>query len=181
MRRFALLVGFVVALGLGAAPSAFAANPEVNRFSFTESFTDPDFCGTGQPVETSISVKGTEFLAPNQPVDFRNVTNVTVVYTNPENDVTVVRHAAGPTSSTLISGDPEGVHTLEITVSGLSGLLRTGDGVVLLGAGQLVFREVFNGEEFVSREILVNRGPHPNLESDLALFCEVTTEALGLN
>ena len=28
--------------------------------------------------------------------------------------------------------------------------------------------------------ILVDRGPHPNLESDLALFCEVTTEALGL-
>ena len=181
MRRFALLVGFIVVLGLSAAPSAFAADPEANRFSFTESFTDPDFCGTGQPVETSISVKGTEFLAPNQPVDYRSVTQVTVVYTNPENDATVVRHAAGPLSSTVISGDPEGVHTLEMTVSGLSGLLRTADGVVLLGAGHIVFREIFNGEEFVSREILVNRGPHPNLETDLALFCEVTTDALGLN
>ena len=31
MRRFALLVGFVVALGLGATPSAFAADPEASR------------------------------------------------------------------------------------------------------------------------------------------------------
>jgi hypothetical protein len=181
MRRFALLVGFVVALGLGAAPSAFAANPEVNRFSFTESFTDPDFCGTGQAVDTSISVKGTEFLAPNQPVDSRNVTQVNVVYTNPENGATVLRRAAGPVSDTIISGDPEGVHTIETTVRGLSGLLRTADGVVLLGAGYLVLHEVFNGEEFVSREIVVDRGPHPNIESDLALFCEVTTDALGLS
>ena len=181
MRRFALVVGIVVALGLGAVPSAVAANPGVNHFTITESFTDPDFCGTGQAVDTSISVKGTEFLAPNQPVDSRNVTQVNVVYTNPENGATVRRHAAGPVSNTIISGDPEGVHTIEITVRGLSGLLRTADGVVLLGAGYLVLHEVFNGEEFVSREIVVNRGPHPNIESDLALFCEVTTDALGLS
>jgi hypothetical protein len=181
MRRFALLVGIVVALGLGGAPSAFAANPDVNRFSEAFSFTDPDFCGTGQPVETSFSIKGTEFLAPNQPVDSRNVTVVKVVYTNPQNDATFVRRAAGPLSETLISGDPEGVHTVELTISGLSGLLVTADGAVLLGAGHIVFREVLDGEEFISREIVVNRGPHPNLESDLALFCDAATDALGLN
>ncbi|HZO64620.1 MAG TPA: hypothetical protein VFB74_06435 [Kribbellaceae bacterium] len=181
MRRFALVVGIVVALGLGAVPSAGAANPGVIHFTFTESFTDGDFCGTGQAVDTSISVKGTEFLAPNQPVDSRNVTQVNVVYTNPQNDATVLRHAAGPVSNTIISGDPQGVHTLEITVRGLSGLLRTADGVVLLGAGYLVLHEVFNGEEFVSREVVVSKGPHPNAESDLVLFCDVTTDALGLS
>jgi hypothetical protein len=132
-------------------------------------------------VDTSISVKGTEFLAPNQPVDYRNVTVVDIVYTNPQNDATVLRHAAGPFSETIISGDPEGVHTVERTASGLQGLPRTADGVVVLGAGNLVLHEVFNGEEFVSREIVVNRGPHPNIESDLVLFCEVTTDALGLS
>ncbi len=181
MRRFALVVGIVVALGLGAVPSAVAANPEVIHFTITESFTDGDFCGTGQAVDVSLSVKGTEFLAPNQPVDSRNVTQVNVVYTNPENDATVLRHAAGPVSNTIISGDPQGVHTLEITVRGLSGLLRTADGVVLLGAGYLVLHEVFNGEEFVSREVVVSKGPHPNAESDLVLFCDVTTDALGLS
>jgi hypothetical protein len=181
MRKLALVVGVVVALGLGGAPSALAANPDPNHFTITESFTDGDFCGTGQAVDVSISVKGTEFFAPNQPVDYRNVGEVTVVYTNPDSGATVVRHAAGPISSTIVSGDPEGVHTVEVVVSGLSGLLRTADGTVLLGAGHIVFREVFNGEELVSREIIVDRGPHPNLESDLALFCDVTTDALGLS
>jgi hypothetical protein len=180
MRKLALVVGVFVALGLGGAPSALAASPDPNRFTIMESFTDDNFCGTGQAVDVSVSVKGMEFFAPNQPVDYRNVGEVTVVYTNPDTGATVVRHAAGPISPTLVSGDPEGVHTVEVIVGGLSGLLRTDDGTVLLGAGYVVFREVFNGEEFVSREILVNRGPHPNLESELALFCEVTTEALGL-
>ena len=161
MRRFALVVGIVVALGLGVVPAAVAANPGANRFTFTDSFTDDNFCGTGQAVETSISVKGTEFSAPNQPVDSRNVTVDNVVYTNPENGATVLRHAAGQVSNTIISGDPEGVHTVETTFRGLSGLLRTADGVVLLGAGYLVLHEVFNGEELVSREIVVNRDLTP--------------------
>ncbi|TCO47516.1 hypothetical protein EV646_10568 [Kribbella antiqua] len=180
MRRFALLVGIIVVLGLGGAPSAVAASPDVSHFAFSESFTDPDFCGTGQPVDVSVSVRGTEFFAPNQPVDYRNISQGTIVYTNPENDVTVSRQFAGPLSDTLISGDPEGVFTVERVVSGLSGKLRTPDGTVLLGAGYLIFHETFDGDELLSREILVDRGPHPNLESDLALFCEVMTDVLGL-
>jgi hypothetical protein len=181
MRRFALVIGIVVALVLGGAPSAVAAEPEVNHFTVTESFTDGNFCGTGQAVDVSLSIRGTEFLSPNQPVGYRNISQGTVVYTNPLNDATVTRHFAGPVSDTIISVDPQGVTTHELIVSGLAGQLRTADGTVLLGAGYIVFHEVFNGEEFVSREIIVNRGPHPNLESDLALFCEVVTEALGLN
>jgi hypothetical protein len=181
MRKFALVVGIVVGLGLGAVPSAVAANPGVIHFTISDSFTDINFCGTGQAVDTSISVKGTAFLAPNQPVDSRSVSQVKVVFTNPLNDATVIRHAAGPVSETTISGDPEGMHTVEITVRGLVGHLRTADGLVLLGAGYLVLHEVFNGDEFVSREIVINRGPHPNAESDLALFCEVTLDALGLS
>ena len=36
MRRFALVVGIVVALGLGVVPAAVAANPDANRFTFTD-------------------------------------------------------------------------------------------------------------------------------------------------
>jgi hypothetical protein len=73
------------------------------------------------------------------------------------------------------------MHTVETTIRGLSGQLRTADGVVLLGAGNLVLYEVFNSDEFVSREIVVDKEPHHNIESDLALFCDVTTNALGLS
>ena len=91
----------------------------------------PDFCRTGRPVATSICVEGTEFSAPQQPVDFRNVSVVKVVYTNPErrHRPPARRRAA---LRTLISGDPEGVHTVELTVKGLCGLLVTADGAVLL-------------------------------------------------
>jgi hypothetical protein len=138
-------------------------------------------------VDISLSVKGTAFSAPNQPVDSRSVSQVNVVMTNPENGATVIRHAAGLVSDTIISGDPAGVHTVETTVKGLSGQLRTADGAVLLGAGYLVLHEVFNGEEFVSRTIVVDKGPHPNIESDLdhqsdlAFFCDAATAALGLS
>lgn len=141
--------------------SAVAAAPGVNHFTITESFTDENSCGIGQAVDVSVFVKGTEFFAPNQPVGYRNVSQGNVVYTNPENDATVIRHFAGPMSDTIISGDPEGVHTREIIVSGLSGQLRTADGSVLLGAGCVLFHEVFDGEEFVSRESVVDRDLTP--------------------
>ena len=129
MRRFALVIGLVVALGLGAVPSAVAANPDVNHFTFADSFTDGDFCGTGQAVDIAVFVRGTEFFAPNQPVDYRNVTEGYNVFTNPLNRATVILHFAGPFSDAIISGDPEGVHTHEFTNIGLPELLRTAQAV----------------------------------------------------
>jgi hypothetical protein len=188
MHRFTILLGIIVAaIGLGGAQSAVAANPGPSRFTINFSDADTNFCGTGQTVELSFSLKGTEFLAPNQPVDSRNVSQLTIVYTNRENGATVIRHAAGLVSETLISGDPEGRHTVEIIAKGQTGLLRTADGVVLLGAGYLVLHEVFDGGVFVSRTIVVDKGPHPNIESDLThqgdlkLFCDAATAALGLS
>jgi hypothetical protein len=182
MHKFALLVGVIVALGLGGVPSAFAANPDVNHFTIAESFTDPDFCGTGQAVDVSISVKTTEFLAPNQPVDYRNVSQGKVVYTNPDSGATVIRHLAGPMSDTIISGDPEGVSTHEITLKGLSTLLRADGGVLLRNAGYLVLHQVIDADgNVLSTEIVVNRGPHPIAESDFTLTCDVLTDALGLS
>jgi len=183
MRRFTLLVGIAVAaFALGGVPPAVAANPEVNHFTFSDSFTDDDFCGTGQTVDISVLVRGTEFFSPNQPVDYRNVTEGNAVFTNPLNGATVINHFAGPFSDTIISGDPEGVHTHELTFKGLPEMLRTKHGGVLIrDAGYLIFHQTFDGDEFVSSEIFVNKGPHPDAESDFALFCEVMTDALGLS
>lgn len=58
-------------------------------------------------------------LAPNQPVDSRSVSQVNVVYSL--NGATVLRRAAGLVSNTVISGDPEGVHTVETTSAGCPG------------------------------------------------------------
>jgi hypothetical protein len=183
IRRFTLLLGIVVAaLALGAAPSAVAANPEVNHFTVSESFTDTDFCGTGQSVDISTFIRITEFLAPNQPVDYRNVAEANIVYTNPLNGATVTERFANAFSVTIISGDfPNGIYTQERTLKGIAHLYLTDRGVLSVGAGYVVVREVWNGDQFVSREIIVDRGPHPDIESGLTLFCEVIPPALGLN
>jgi hypothetical protein len=180
-----LLLGIIVAaFALGGAQSAVAANPGVSHFAVTFPDTAPDFCRTGRTVDLVVSIKATMFSAPNQPVDSRSNAEVNVVYTN---GATVLRHSAGPVSDKLISGDPAGMHTVETTAKGLSGQLRTADGVVLLGAGYLVLHEVFNGEQFLSRTIVVDKGPHPNIETDLVhqtdlvFFCDAATAALGLN
>jgi hypothetical protein len=183
MRRFTLLVGIAIAaLALGGVPSAVAANPDVNHFTFSDSFTDDDFCGTGQTVDISVFVRGTEFLSPNQPVDYRDVTEGNVVFTNPLNGATVTQHFASAFSDIIISGDPEGIHTHELTTKGLPELFRTDHGGVLIrDAGYIVFHEVDNGDEFISSEIVVDRGPHPEAESDFTLFCDVIPGALGLS
>ena len=132
-------------------------------------------------MDISVFVRGTEFLAPNQPVDYRNVTQGYNVFTNPLSGAKVILHFAGPFSDTIISGDPDGVHTHEQINKGLPEMIRTAQGPVLIrDAGYIVFHVVFNGEEPISSEIVVNRGPHPEAESDFTLFCEVVPAALGL-
>ena len=160
MRRFALVVGIVVALGLGAVPSAVAANPGVNHFT-TESFTDSDFCGTGQPVDTSISVKGTEFCIPTS----RSTPATSPRSTSSTRTLRTAPPSAGTPpgrSPTRSSRATRRVCTRSRPPSGgCPGCSAPPDGVVLLGAGYLVLHEVFNGDEFVSREIVVDKDLTP--------------------
>jgi hypothetical protein len=181
MHRITLLLGCVAACMLILSPAAFAANPEVNHFADSGTFADPDFCGTGQTVEGSFEFHGTEFLAPNRPVDYWSVSESTIVFTNPENGSTVIAHAAGQFRITLIAGDPEGLHTFEATSIGLPEQIRKEHGGLLLrDAGYIVFHNTFDGDEFISSEIVIDRGPHPEAESDFELSCEVVPAALGI-
>jgi hypothetical protein len=183
VRRLTLSLGIVAAaLGLIAPPATVAANPQVNHFKFSDTFRDTDFCGTGMTVNISAAGHGTEFLAPNQPVDYRQTIEGNVTFTNPLNGKTVINHFANTFSDTTISGDPDGLHVHEFTFKGLPEMLRMEHGRVLLrDAGYLIFHQTFDGDEFISSEIFVDKGPHPDAESDFALFCEVMTSALALS
>jgi hypothetical protein len=170
------------ALALAAAPAAQAANPQVNHFEFAFGFTWTDFCGTGSDVEVSGAYHGTEFLAPNQPVDERVKLEGKTVYVNPLNGRTVTLHIAGTTWSTAISGDPRGLHVIESTTKGLGASLRAdGGGVLIRDAGYVTVRETYNGDQLVSREFIVDRGGHPILASDFfGTLCTVVPSNLGL-
>ena len=185
MRRLLLLLGIIVAaFALGGVPSAVAANPGVTHRIEVGSFPDTDYCETGQTVNVSFSARITEFSAPNQPVDTRRVQHGTFVLTNPETGATVTNHFANQNTEVTISGDPAGVHTEEWTFIGLGEVVRTEHGGVLTrDAGYLVIRLVLNGNSFpplFTPEIVVNKGQNPDAETDYALFCEITTSALGL-
>jgi hypothetical protein len=180
-----LLLGIIVAaFALGGLPSAVAANPGVNHFIDVGSFTDTDYCETGQAVDISFSARITEFSAPNQPVDTRRVQHGTFVLTNPLNGATVTNKFANQMAEVTISGDPAGVHTEEWTFIGLGEVVRTEHGGVLTrDAGYLVIRLVLNGNSFpplFTPVIVVNKGQNSDAETDYNLFCEVTTSALGL-
>jgi hypothetical protein len=177
-----LIIGIAVtALVLGAAPAAQAANPDVNRVIDIGSFTDPDYCGTGQAVEVSFSFQGVEFLAPNAGLDNVRIVHGAYTLTNPETGATVINHAVGRATEAFVSGDPAGVHTVEAIFIGLNEQLRLEHGGLLSrDAGVLVALFTMNGDEFVDGEIVSITGPQPDAASDYALFCEITTAALGL-
>jgi hypothetical protein len=179
----ALLPIAAMALVIAAAPTAQGANPQVNHFEFAFGFIWSDFCGTGADVDVSGSYRGTEFLAPNQPVDERVKLEGKTVYVNPANGKTVTLHLADTTWSTTVSGDPQGVHVVESTTKGLGTSLRAdGGGQLIRDAGLITVRETYNGDDFVSREIVIDRGGHPILASGFwPAFCTAVTDGLGLS
>jgi hypothetical protein len=181
MKQLRLLIMVPITFGLVLMPtSASAAPPEVNHFRDAFTDTDPDFCGTGQTVDVEGDVRITEWFSPPDG-PFMTTFSGTVTFTNPDTGLSVVNSFSGHSAETIISGDPEGIHTLLVTTTGLPEKLQTVNGPVLLrDAGLIVFETTFDGEEFISQETILVKGPHPDAESDFALFCEVTTEALGI-
>ena len=185
MRSLKACLGIVaLALGLIVLPAAVAANPQVNHFSNSGTFTDTDFCGTGMTVEGSFALHGTEFFAPNMPnTSYWNTVEGNVVYTNPVNRNTVISHFAGPFLAKVISGDPDsGTFVEEVTYIGLPEQFRAGHGGSLTrDAGIIGFRNTWVNDELVSSEVILVKGPHPEAASEFALFCDVMTDALGLS
>jgi hypothetical protein len=60
--------------------------------------------------------------------------------------------------------------------------MQTANGSVLLrDVGLVSFSATFDldTDELIAFEVLVIKGPHPDLESDFTRFCEVFTDALA--
>jgi hypothetical protein len=182
MRHPAMIIGIAAAaLVLGAAPAAHATEPGVNQVTNIGSYTDPDYCGTGSTVEVTFSFQGVEFLAPNAGLDYVKIAHGAYTLTNPETGATVINHSVDRYTDAIVSGDPAGVHTVEVRFIGLNEQLRLEHGGLLSrDAGVLVALFTFNGDEFVDAQIVSITGAQPDAASDYSLFCEITTAALGL-
>jgi hypothetical protein len=182
VRRLAVALAAVVALlAAVAAPGALAAGQEHDHFRDIGTFVDDDFCGTGQEIDGAFNVVVNEFLAPHNGGEEKIVASGKTTLRNPATGDVAINHFAGPVWNTFISGDPDGVHVEESTVKGLPEMWKLEHGRRLIrDAGYVVIRTTFDGEEFVSQDVLVNKGPHPDLDSEFELFCQTLVPALGI-
>jgi hypothetical protein len=179
--RLPLCLALFTALGLMPA-AALAAPPEHEQFRDVGTDVDPDFCGTGQAINISFDNRVNIWIAADSPTGLVKTTfSGKTVFTNPDTGDAVTVSSAGQFTEEEVSGDPAGVHTVLITNKGLQEKIQTTHGPVLTrDAGIMAFLLTFEGDELVSFETVVARGPHPEAESGFELFCEVMVPALGI-
>ena len=94
----------------------------------------------------------------------------------------IISNAGQVTGPPPVVDEAAGTITFVTSFKGLPEKIQTRHGRVLLrDAGIIAFAETFDLEtgEFISSEITLNKGPHPDAESDFALFCEIVSEALS--
>jgi hypothetical protein len=184
MVRLRPLLGAVLLAAVLAPTSALAivTGPPDERFRDVGTDVDTDFCGTGETVNIAFNVRGNLWVLPEDPDDFAKLTQSgKVTVSNPENGKAVLITFAGLTTNTIVSGDPDGVHTHAYTTKGLPEKIRTVHGAVLTrDAGLIVERLTFDANGDVIDYQATWKGPHPEAASEFELFCEVMTDALAL-
>ena len=145
-------------------------------FHSSESFTDPDFCGTG----ASVDVLSENLLAH---LSFRDGVGKaehqgTVTFTY--GDASVILSFAGQFTDTIVATEAGGVEIHRLISKGITVKLQLANGPVLSIDAGVIFElvTVQNGNE--DHEIVNVNGPHPFAESGGSLFCEIVPQALGI-
>jgi hypothetical protein len=112
----------------------------------------------------------------------------TLTFTNPETGKSVTVRFTGAVKDLTVVDNGDGIITVRTAFTGIPEEIRLSDGTVAIrDVGRVVFATVldYNGtptdtedDEFISQSIESISGPHPDLESDFELFCEVVVPAL---
>ncbi len=179
-RKLALVLAGALALTIAASGGASAATPIVNQHtSFTDTFPD-QVCGITGTSTVSV-VDNFKLFADNTVLD---TTTFRQVFTA-ENGKSVVIFAAGQTSGPAQPiQNADGTITFITTFKGLPEKLSIAGGPTLSrDAGTATLADTFlplpNGDlQFVSQTVSGEHGPHPDLDSGFALFCDVLIPAL---
>jgi hypothetical protein len=184
MTRFkfvcALVLFGVLALALAPA-SAVGAKPERFHERVIEFFEADNVCGL--TVDTSVSGVFTDLVFFDKDgnfVRFMSLSSFRVTHTDADGDSVIVQNAGLFQDSPPIVDEEAGTITFMVTFKGLPEKIQTGQGPLLLrDAGIATFVDTFDLEtgELLSSQVNT-KGPHPDLESDFELFCEVITDAL---
>jgi len=149
---------------------------------------DDEVCGV--PVTTTIDIidNEQERLAKSGFPLFKSTGRGTITFTNPETGKSVTNFFAGASKDLTVVDNGDGTITLRTAVTGVPEKITLSDGTILnMDVGRVVFVSVldYNGtptntddDVEISSSIESISGPHPDLESDFALFCEIVVPAL---
>ena len=94
----------------------------------------------------------------------------------------IVKFAQHYVEGAPIVDEAAGTVTIVYSFKGLPEQIKTPHGGVLLrDAGFVTFVDTIDlaTDTLISSEVVVQHGPHPDLDSDFTAFCEVISEALG--
>jgi hypothetical protein len=179
-RRIAIAtaVALVTAVAVVPAAASAAKPPEQFHNRITDSFSDV-VCG----VAVDVQLVGTDNFTIYADDSVKGTGSFRATLTNPQNGTSVVVSSAGQFAAMApIINEAAGTITFQPTFKGLPGKIQTAGGAVLLrDAGIITFADTFNLEtgELVSHETIVQRGPHPEADSDFTRSCGVIAAALS--
>ena len=177
----ALVLTGLVALAIVPA-GAIGAKPERFHERVMDFFEGDNVCGL--TVDTTVAGVFTDlafFDKDGNFVRFINLSSFRVTLTDADGDSVVIQNANLFQDSAPVVDEAAGTITFMVTFKGLPEKIQTANGPVLLrDAGIATFKDTFDLEtgELVSSQV-ITKGPHPELDSDFELFCEVVTEALA--
>jgi hypothetical protein len=164
----------LVAVAALTPASATAEPPEHGYHS--ESFTVPNFCGTGASVEGFFE---STFTASERDGVGKAEHHGSTTFGY--GDASVVVSFAGQFTDTIVATGAGGVEIHELTSKGIPTKIQQPNGPVLaLEAGVIIqLNTIQNGNELESQIVRMN-GPHPIAASGGSLFCVVVSQALGI-
>src|SRR5918995_407553 len=178
--RALLLIG-VVALAVAPA-GAIGAKPERFHERVIDFFEAEDVCGF--TVDVTVSGVFTDLVFFDKEGNFTRFLSLSSfrnTFTEADGDSIVIQNAGLFQDSAPIVDEEAGTITFMVTFKGLPEKIQTAKGPGLLrDAGVATFVDTFDlaTGELISSDVIV-KGPHPELESDFEVFCEVVTDALA--
>ena len=168
-----------------------AAAQLVDRIHQHIVLTVPDNEVCGVPVTTTIDIidNGQVRLAHSGFPLFKDTGRGTFTWTNPVTGKSVSNFFAGVSDKDLtVVDNGDGTITLRTAITGVPEKIRVANGKPLtMDVGRVVFVSVidYNGtptdtsdDVLISQSVESISGPHPDLQSDFTLFCQVVVPAL---
>jgi hypothetical protein len=174
MRLLLVSVLVIVAVAAVLPITASAAKPE--HAFHSETFTDPDLCGTGASVDGFFE---SIFTASerNGVIKTEHQGSVTFTY----GGSSAVVSFAGQFTDTIVATAEGGVETHQLVSKGITEKIQAPNGPVLsIDAGVIVELVTVQDGNVLNEQIVSTNGPHPEAASGGSLFCEIVPQALGI-